>query len=379
MLLQRSKVLALCSNIDFLNPFKRKVTVIDMKSAIRISGLLLAVLIAISAATGCSTGGKKVSSGTTTSGDTSELTDEQTSDPEAESVDGEFVGEESGESDTAGENPTNPASNGNGTGKNNPSSKTPSQTSSDAKGEVTIWFWQTQAQPHIQDIIKTYNNKKSGITIKASFHAPTGGSLSGFDDKLLPALAAKNGPDLFLGSPNYANLSKLEELTSYITSRQDNDFKLNNYYEFCQKAIKPNGKYMGMPFDCTYGGFLLYNKTMFKAAGLDPNKPPKTLDELWNYAEKMYKPKADKSAYETMGFVPWEWLMGQPGMIVRPFGGKWFTDDGKPNASSAEVKAAMNWVVKWSQKYGYDMTNATLNDWSGAGFTSGKLGIYILQ
>ena len=33
---------------------------------------------------------------------------------------------------------------------------------------------------------------------------------------------------------------------------------------------------------------LVYNKGMFKAAGLDPNKPPKTWDELYDYAKKLY-------------------------------------------------------------------------------------------
>jgi sn-glycerol 3-phosphate transport system substrate-binding protein len=47
-----------------------------------------------------------------------------------------------------------------------------------------------------------------------------------------------------------------------------------------------------MPFN-TSNPMLYYNKDMFKAAGLDPNKPPRTFAEVKDYAAKLTKKGAD--------------------------------------------------------------------------------------
>ena len=51
-------------------------------------------------------------------------------------------------------------------------------------------------------------------------------------------------------------------------------------------------KLYSMPFN-TSNPILYYNKTMFKAAGLDPNKPPRTFAEVKEYAAKLTKKDAD--------------------------------------------------------------------------------------
>lgn len=58
-----------------------------------------------------------------------------------------------------------------------------------------------------------------------------------------------------------------------------------SYYE----AMTYKGKHYGIPH---YAGFmgLMYNKEMFKAAGLDPNKPPRTWDELYDCCKALNNP-----------------------------------------------------------------------------------------
>ncbi len=65
---------------------------------------------------------------------------------------------------------------------------------------------------------------------------------------------------------------------------------------------KYNGKQYGLPFgQDTYA--LYYDIDAFKAAGLDPNNPPKTMDELWDDAAKLTKTNADGSLARA-GFIP---------------------------------------------------------------------------
>ena len=70
--------------------------------------------------------------------------------------------------------------------------------------------------------------------------------------------------------------------------------------KFDVSDIEPNimgyysvgGKLYSMPFN-TSNPILYYNKDMFKAAGLDPNKPPRTFAEVKDYAAKLTKKGAD--------------------------------------------------------------------------------------
>jgi sn-glycerol 3-phosphate transport system substrate-binding protein len=52
-----------------------------------------------------------------------------------------------------------------------------------------------------------------------------------------------------------------------------------------------DGKQWSMPFN-TSNPMVYYNKDMFKAAGLDPNKPPRTWAEVEEYAKKLTKKDA---------------------------------------------------------------------------------------
>ena len=51
-------------------------------------------------------------------------------------------------------------------------------------------------------------------------------------------------------------------------------------------AAKVDGKYYALP-TAVRSLALIWNKDLFKKAGLDPEIPPKTLDELVEYAQKL--------------------------------------------------------------------------------------------
>jgi multiple sugar transport system substrate-binding protein len=103
---------------------------------------------------------------------------------------------------------------------------------------------------------------------------------------------------------------------------------------------------------------LFYNKDHFRqkaaelrAAGLDPDRPPQTLDELDRYAEILNEFDPDGSA-RIMGFLPaepdwyphvWGYYFG--GKLIDPDTGRITTDE------PANIRAYA-WVKKYSEKYG---------------------------
>jgi ABC-type glycerol-3-phosphate transport system substrate-binding protein len=66
---------------------------------------------------------------------------------------------------------------------------------------------------------------------------------------------------------------------------------LENYFPLLIDLATNDGKLYGLPRHA--GGYLLYyNSDLFREAGLDPSKPPKTWNELLTYARKLTKKDA---------------------------------------------------------------------------------------
>ena len=72
-----------------------------------------------------------------------------------------------------------------------------------------------------------------------------------------------------------------------------------------------DGKQYSMPFN-TSTPLLYYNKDMFKAAGLDPEKPPRTFDEVAQYAEKLtQRDDSGKVTVSGGAFAIYGWFVEQ--------------------------------------------------------------------
>ncbi|MBI3915366.1 MAG: ABC transporter substrate-binding protein [Chloroflexi bacterium] len=78
--------------------------------------------------------------------------------------------------------------------------------------------------------------------------------------------------------------------------------KRNDFYEPVYKlGQSTDGKVQSAVPWFAHSMALVYNKGMFKAAGLDPNKPPKTWDELYDYAKKLTTPDGKQYGWGLVG------------------------------------------------------------------------------
>ena len=89
---------------------------------------------------------------------------------------------------------------------------------------------------------------------------------------------------------------------------------------------------------------------MFKEADLDPEQPPKTLDELAEYADKLTKIGEDGSI-EVLGFHP---TLGNVSFrdYVLNRGSVFFEEDSTPVINSQANLEALQWYVDMTNKYG---------------------------
>lgn len=121
--------------------------------------------------------------------------------------------------------------------------------------------------------------------------------------------------------------------------------------------LKPIGVYNGIRYGYPVeaGNFqqLYINVDMFKAAGLDPNKPPKTFDELLEYAKKLVKYDAQGDV-SVAGFAlrysgEGQGVADKNLTIVHAFGGQMFdpvTRKASGVVNSADSIAGLTWIKK---------------------------------
>ena len=115
-----------------------------------------------------------------------------------------------------------------------------------------------------------------------------------WEQKNKTMFASGNAADIFFINndtfPTFANSGNLLELDEYVGDGYYDDF-----FENVLKMYQWEGSHQAIPFttDCR---ILWYNKEIFKEAGLDPEAPPKTWDELRSYAKQITE-KTGKYGY----------------------------------------------------------------------------------
>ncbi|KLO23009.1 ABC transporter substrate-binding protein [Marinitoga sp. 1155] len=159
--------------------------------------------------------------------------------------------------------------------------------------QVTIEFWHAMSGWRIEllksmaeDFMKTHPNIKVNVQYTGSYRDTFNKTIAGVKAGNAPhivqiydigtqamidgGIAVPIG-DLIDEDPTIDKGAFLEQVTNYYTV---------------------DGKMYSMPFNSSTA-ILFYNKTMFKEVGLDPEKPPRTYDELIEYARKLQKKDAN--------------------------------------------------------------------------------------
>lgn len=179
---------------------------------------------------------------------------------------------------------------------------------------ITVWSLDKDIQP-APNLIKQFNALNNGIKVEyreIQFDDVVSESMRAFSTGKAPDIIAIDNPDHAL----FASHGAFLDLTDMIS--KSTVIKPANYFPGPLKSATWDGKYYGVP-KATNTIALYYNKDLFKAAGLDPNKPPQTWDELVADAKKLTDPaknvygltfSAKASEEGTFQFLPWAQMAG---------------------------------------------------------------------
>jgi len=158
---------------------------------------------------------------------------------------------------------------------------------------VTVEFWTLSLSTfsdYINSVIDTFETANPDIKINW-VDIP----YDAFQQKLIAAIASGNHPDLVnMNTPwviDFAAQDALSPIDEFVTE-VDKYLYLPNYWE----ATVIDGKSYAIPWYLS-PQILLYNKQIFEEAGLDPNVPPKTWDEIIEYS-RIIKEKTGLYGYQ---------------------------------------------------------------------------------
>lgn len=225
-----------------------------------------------------------------------------------------------------------------------------------AKDTITIWYpWGDADGQTILDAAAEYNKAQNNVTVKAILVSGAGiqGTSQG---KFLTAVASGQAPDavLYWGQdvlPGLANLGALTPLNDLLSKA---GLKGSSFNPTAWKAMQFGGKTYGIP-EMSNVMMLYYNKDLFKAAGLDPNKPPKTIEELDAYADQLTVRKGKD--IDVLGFAPWI-AQGTAALWTGAFGGNLLNAaTRKSDLTNAGTLKALQWQATYVKKYGADDLN----------------------
>ncbi|GGF85699.1 ABC transporter substrate-binding protein [Paenibacillus aceti] len=165
----------------------------------------------------------------------------------------------------------------------------------DTPGPVTINFWTISLSPTFDDYvnarIKKFEDANPDITIKWT-DLPYGS----MENKLLSSIAGNQSPDVV--NLNTAMALKLADKNALVDlNKEATEEQLSIYFESLLHSARIGDSIYAFPW--YYGlGVLSLNKEIYEAAGLDPNQPPSTWEEMKEHAV-IIKEKTGK-----YGFVP---------------------------------------------------------------------------
>lgn len=226
---------------------------------------------------------------------------------------------------------------------------TEASKAADSNKVVELTFWHAMGGAGgdaLNKMVESFNNSHKNIKVTAQFQ----GTYDDAINKLKSAMQGNAGPDVVqiydIGTRFMIDSGYVVPMQNFIDAEK-----------FDTSSLEPNllgyytvdNKLYSMPFNSSTP-ILYYNKNAFKAANLDPEKPPKSFDEVETYAKALTKKDASGKVSQygfSMAIYGWffEQLVGKQGLT--------YADNGNGRQSKAATVdfdkngAGLNVVKEW--------------------------------
>lgn len=220
-----------------------------------------------------------------------------------------------------------------------------SQEAPEGPVEITLWTsWAGFEKEALDGIVDDFNASQEEVRIRCL-------NVSQLERKLLLATAGGNPPDLaalaYGAIPVYAENNALLPLDRYTAGAGiSKDEYIGAFWDICVHR----DHLWALPITASVTA-LHWNKRLFRQAGLDPEQPPRTLEELEAFNDVITRYRDDGSI-AILGHLPIEpgWWQAY---FCHWFGGDLWDGDAITVSSPENLKTA-RWIASYPERFGVD-------------------------
>lgn len=256
----------------------------------------------------------------------------------------------------------------------------PSGPSGQPNGTITVWQHESMLYRKVfERLIAEYHAKYPAVTVEP-LYIPYGQ----LDTKLLTAFSGGNPPDVLKTGgwqfANYASKNVLAPIDVQATGHSSMAALKAAYAPNALSQLSFEGAVYGLPIDYN-SMFLFYRRDAFSEAGLNPDRPPTTWEEVIGYGKKLVV-RGSNGQISRDGFA---WVHGQPIYaplqmvpLVRGAGGSILNSDGtKGTLNSAAGIEALDYYSGMARTAKIESLELTDPAGPDALFGKGKLALYL--
>lgn len=246
----------------------------------------------------------------------------------------------------------------------------------DEDGRVRVTYWYVSgANDQVPASVSLFNASQDSIEV-----VPVAIPWKEHEKKVLTAILSGSPPDLInLVTPisKWASRMALEPLDALFAG---SDVDRNAFFDANWDDVTHQGRLYGLPMHTASYAFF-YNKAHFREAGLDPERPPKTWDELAAMAKRLDR-VGDRGRISRMGFLPDYGNLSTPMLMAWQGGAEFLKGDTLVDMTDPALMRALDWAGRFYEDYSFENVlsfRAGLGIADQHGFISGKVSMMVLD
>jgi len=157
--------------------------------------------------------------------------------------------------------------------------------------EITLWHSMNSAnQTTLTNLTSRFNSSQSDVHVNLVNQNSYDDTLSAYD----AALSGGTLPEVVqMQTTNLQYMIDSQSAVPVQWAVEADHYDLSDYIPSTVEFFKVEGTLYALPFNIS-SNVLYYDKNAFRAAGLDPNSPPRSLDSLRSAAERIVRTNTEK-------------------------------------------------------------------------------------
>ncbi len=218
------------------------------------------------------------------------------------------------------------------------------------EGEITVWHnWSGVTGPRFVKVAAAYEKAHPGRRLRLVF---TQNDLS-TNQKFFTSVAAGTPPDVtFVDGPqvaSWAEWGSLEPLTERIRSA---GIRAEEYFPPTWRQCEYRDQVWALTCSADPNFGFAWNREAFRRSGLDPDRPPTTIDELTEVGDRLTR--VEQGVLRQIGIIPWA-QYGPANSIFTwgwAFGGEFYDPETRRiTADHPRVVKALEWMIQFAKKH----------------------------